>query len=188
MSVFPTAMLAAALLASPAFAAPGAHGPNGEHLDSPSAAGGAPAAPRVEAHSELFELVGTLSGGELSILVDRYHTNEPVLNGRLEVESGAHKAVAKFHADLGDYSVDDAAFLQAIGKPGEHPLVFTIAAAGETDLLDGTLRVGAAGDAHDDDKPLLTPRRTVAAGAALLLAIAGTWYWTRRRAAQGALR
>ncbi|MDP3605985.1 MAG: hypothetical protein Q8R59_09610, partial [Polaromonas sp.] len=64
-------LLVVMLAGVPAFAAPGAHGPNGEHLDAPAASGGAVnAAPRFEAQSDLFEVVGRLQGGELSMLIN----------------------------------------------------------------------------------------------------------------------
>ncbi|USX14514.1 hypothetical protein NHH88_01565 [Oxalobacteraceae bacterium OTU3CAMAD1] len=135
-------------LALPALAAPGAHGPNGEHLDGPATSSATGTAPRVETFSELFELVGNLSGGELSILIDRYDTNEPVLNGKLEVQYKDMKAQAKFHNDIGDYAIDDEKFLKALAAPGKHALLFTFVAGGESDLLEGTLEVTAA--AHDD--------------------------------------
>lgn len=136
-------LLLALAVAMPAHAAPGAHGPNGEHLDGPVAATTAGSVPRVETFSELFELVGHLSGGELSILIDRYDTNEPVLGGTLEVEYNNLKARAKFHADVGDYAIDDKALLQALSKPGKHALLFTLTAGDESDLLEGTLEVPA---------------------------------------------
>lgn len=127
-------------------AAPGAHGPNGEHLDGPAtpAAASTSSAPKLEAHSETFELVATLAGGELSMLIDRYSSNEPVLHGQVEVESDGIKAIARFHADHGDYAIDDARLLQALAKPGQHPMVFTITAGDDTDLLDGVLVVKQA--------------------------------------------
>ena len=91
------------LLAPMAQAAPGAHGPNGEHLDAPTATRAASALPRVEAATEAFELVAELRASELAILVDRYTSNEPVLGARLEVESGALKAMATHRAEQGDY-------------------------------------------------------------------------------------
>lgn len=146
-------LLFAALLAmSQALANPGAHGPNGEHLDGPSGAPGGASAPHVETFTEAFELVGRLSGGELSIMIDRYETNEPVLNGDLEVQYKNLKAKARFHADLGDYSVDDARFLKAISVPGSHPLLFTLVAGEESDLLEGTLQVSPPADDHGDDQ------------------------------------
>ncbi|MEW6762468.1 MAG: hypothetical protein AB1437_16735 [Pseudomonadota bacterium] len=145
LTFFFAALLATAL----AFAGPGAHGPNGEHLDGQSNAGGTVSTvPRVETFTESFELLGQLSGGELSIMIDRYETNEPVLNGLLEVQYKNLKAKATFHADLGDYAVDDPAFLAAISKPGTHALLFTLIAGEESDLLEGTLQVSAAADDH----------------------------------------
>ena len=132
------------LVGTIALAAPGAHGPNGEHLDGPAqhaaAAGGN--APRFEASSETFELVGTLRADEFSMLINRFETSEPVLDAKVELASGDMKAAARFHADFGDYAVDDAAFLKAMQAPGEHALVVTVLAGADSDLLDGTLRVG----------------------------------------------
>jgi hypothetical protein len=132
-------------------AGPGAHGPNGEHLDSPTMgnANAIRAGFRVEANSDLFELVATLAGGELSILIDRFATNEPVLQAQVEVESGALKALAKFHADIGDYAVDDPAMLKKLSTPGEHPLVITVLAGKESDLLDAVMRVPESMAGHD---------------------------------------
>ena len=133
------------LIGTIALAAPGAHGPNGEHLDAPTqqtaTSGGN--APRFEAKSETFELVGVLRDDELSMLISRFENSEPVLDAKVEVESGGMKAVARFHADVGDYSVDEAAFLKAMKAHGEHALVVTVMAGAESDLLDGMLRVGS---------------------------------------------
>lgn len=174
-------------LSSVSHAAPGAHGPNGEHLDGPpsaSSTAGAPTAPRLEAHSEDFELVATLGGGELSILVDRYATNEPVLNGQLEVESRGLKAVARFHADHGDYAIDDAKLMAALAKPGQHPLVFTLTAGEESDLLEGVLYVKEAvdmggGHGHEHGTPDWKKPAALVAGLSTLAIVA--WAINRRR-------
>ena len=128
------------------WAGPGAHGPNGEHLDSPTMgnANAMRASLQIEAKSDLFELVATLAGGELSLLIDRFATNEPVLKAQVEVESGGLKAQAKFHADIGDYVIDDPAMLKKLSTPGEHPLVITVLAGEDSDLLDGVLRVATS--------------------------------------------
>ena len=143
-----TTLLLSLMLAMPmaSHAGPGTHGPNGEHLDGPptSAKATASAVPTLEAHSETFELVARLAGGELSMLIDRYNSNEPVLNGQVEVESAGIKAIARFHADHGDYAIDDVRLLEALAKPGQHPLVITITAGEEADLLDGVLVVEQA--------------------------------------------
>ena len=187
-------LIACGLLASVAFAGPGSHGPNGEHLDQ--AALGASASvrgPRFEAQSELFELVATLGGGELSILIDRFASNEPLLKADVEVESGAIKAKARFHADMGDFSVADPAMLKLLATPGEHPLLITIVAGAESDLLDGVLRTAAAANAdaeldHDalygHSKSWLPTWARWLAGAAVLLAILG-WAWRRKAQQRG---
>ena len=131
------------------WAGPGAHGPNGEHLDSPKTDNLMQAGLRMEANSDIFELVATLAGGELSIFIDRFVTNEPLLQAQVEVESGAMKAQAKFRAEIGDYRIDDPAMLQKLSTPGEHPLVITVIAGKDSDLLDAVLRVPATSAADD---------------------------------------
>ncbi len=135
-----------ALMPLPSWAGPGAHGPNGEHLNSPTTgqANAMQASLQVEANSDLFELVATLTGGELSIFIDRFASNEPVLQAQVEVESGGLKAQAKFQADRGHYAIDDPGMLQKLSTPGEHPLVITVLAGKDSDLLDAVLRVPAA--------------------------------------------
>jgi hypothetical protein len=149
------ALLLASLLPTTAPAAPGAHGPGGEHLDQKPTASAGASRPRLEAKSELFELVARLESGQLVVFVDRFDTNEPVLGAKLEVETGPHKAAAAFRAESGDYAVSDAALLGALAAPGEHALVFTLSAGADADLLDGTLSVAqpstaaAHGTAHE---------------------------------------
>ncbi len=168
------------LVMSTAFASPGPHGPNGEHLDGqPNATGAATSVPRIETFTEAFELLGHLSGGELSIMIDRYETNEPVLGGDLEVQYKDLKAKAKFHADLGDYAVADPKLLAAISKPGTHALLFTLVAGEESDLLEGTLTVAEAADDHGH-KHGASRLWLMAGGAAAALAAAAVFVARRR--------
>jgi hypothetical protein len=184
--------------------APGAHGPNGEHLDGPTTMRAASALPRVEAKSEAFELVAELRASELAIVVDRYESNEPVLGAKLEVESGTLKAVAAFRAEQGDYAITDPALLKALSAPGEHGLVFTLAADQDSDLLDGTLVnatglvVAAAakddhGHAHGNDDHghghdhELERAAWIGAGVAALGLIGGIAWWRQRRREAGTL-
>jgi len=124
-----------------AVAGPGAHGPNGEHLDGAPTSSPSITAPSVEAKSDLFELVGRVSGGKLSILIDRFATNAPVMRASVSVELGTLKSAAKFHDEIGDYSIDDPAFVAALLAPGTHALVFTIIDGNDSDLLEGALVV-----------------------------------------------
>lgn len=189
----PPHLLAAAALTLIAhagtFAGPGAHGPNGEHLDAPAPISAARVLPRVEAQTDGFELVAELRAGELVILVDRYASNEPVLGANLEVESGPLKAAAAFRADRGDYVVTDAAMLKALSVPGEHGLVFTLLAGADSDLLNGTLKTGAdkgedRGDDHGHDHGDVHERERAAwigTGVAVLGLISGMAWWRLRR-------
>lgn len=192
------AILLVAASTVPAVASPGAHGPNGEHLDSNQTGQlQAGAAPRLEAASELFELVARLEGGELSLLIDRFATNEPVLKADVEVESGSRKAKAKFHADLGDYAVDDPAMLQLLSTPGEHPVLITVLAGEDSDLLDGVLRVstsqlegdaggpGTAGGDEHGHRHAANWWRWALVGV-VVIAAALAWRW-RRRSNEGAV-
>lgn len=102
---------------------------------------------RLETATDLFELVGQLNGDEFSILIDRYDSNEPVADATVEVEVNGVKAQATYHADHGDYAVDDAALLNELARPGRHALVFTVSAGDDADLLEGTLQVDEAAHA-----------------------------------------
>ena len=92
-------VLAAGLCLLPlslALASPGAHGPNGEHLDGPATVAASSGLPRIEAHSEQFEIVGRLEAAGLVLYVSRYESNEAVLGGQLDVELGNLKASAAY--------------------------------------------------------------------------------------------
>jgi len=160
--------LVLALLPVTVFADEG-HGGHG----APSSALPAALAPRVEAQSESFELVGMLEGGKLTLYLDRFATNEPVRDAAIEIESGAFKATAQSSGE-GIYTAPAA----ALTKPGEYPLVFTIRSADETDLLNGTLVVppspGASSHLRDWTEWLVW-----IAGA--LVAMAGIAWLLRRR-------
>lgn len=114
-----------------------------------------PTSPRVESHTELFELVGVIENGEMTIYVDRYATNEPVRNAAIDIEVGtaptAIKGKATFNAD-GTYRFKTELFT----KPGKLPMVFTIVAGTDADLLAANLVIS---DTH------------------LHAASSSTWYW-----------
>lgn len=108
-----------------------------DHGDGSPVAQGT-ASPRLQAHSDLFELVGIVDKGQMTVYLDRYATNEPVVDATIEYESGANKGTATRQAD-GTYLIK----FDALSKPGELPFSFTVAAGADTDLLAGDL------DLHD---------------------------------------
>ncbi len=182
-------LAAAALctLALASHAAPGAHGPDGEHLDATpgAAAAGAAALPRFEAQSELFEVVGRLQTEGLSLYLNRFQSSEPVLQAQLQIESGALQGTAAFRPEQGDYLLEDAALLQALRQPGQHALVLTVIAGEQSDLLDGSLQVaapqqGGHGHEHSLLEELALPLTLV--GGGLLLAGGGIWFLRRGKA------
>ena len=137
------------LMTQLAMAAPGAHGPNGEHLDAPGTGSTlADVTPRTETFTENFELVARLYSTELSVLVDDYNTNAPVLNATLELEVGDLKGTAVFHEDAGDYAFDAPAMLALLKKPGDHALIFTLTTPTQNDLLLATLTSSGAATEH----------------------------------------
>jgi len=157
-----------ALIPGSVFADEG-HGGHG----APSSALPAALGPRLEAQSENFELVAVLEGGKLTLYLDRFATNEPVADAAIEIEGGAFKATAQ-PAGEGLYTVA----ADALTKSGQYPLVFTIRAAGEIDLLNGTLTVpqpaGQSAHGHTWSEWLLwlTSAFVVVAGV--------VWLWRRR--------
>ena len=141
---------------------------------------------RVEAVSELFELVGSLEGDKLVIHLDRFVTNEPVTGATISVEGGPLKATAAVERE-GVYTVS----APGLAAPGTHPLIFTVQAGQISDLLTGDLVVAGAPAttlaAGEHSPPWTAP---LAAGlAAVLLLAAGAFAWRRRHAApKGALQ
>jgi hypothetical protein len=204
LAILMATSLAVATFSPSPWAAPGAHGPDGQHLDTPASAATASSQPRLETQTDLFELVARLGGGELSMLIDRYATNEPVLGAEVEVESGGLKAKAKFHADHGDYAIDDPALLKRLSTPGEHALVITVRAGSDSDLLSGTLTVTSAtaaaaagehghghghgnGHDHDDHHHGLERAAWIGAAIAALGLLGGVAWWRQRRRAVGTI-
>ena len=131
-------------------------------------------APRIETQSENFELLAILEKGKLTIYLDRFATNEPVSNARIAIESGAFKAVAESGAGS-VYTVPGEAF----ATPGQYPLVFTIQAADNSDLLNGTLTVpqpaGQSTHRHDWTEWLIW----IASGVVVVFGAA--WLLLRRK-------
>ncbi len=135
------ALLLIATLGVPTISTAGPGHDHGEHSATPVAGS---TQPRVTAVSESFELVGILLASELSILIDRAPTNEPVVDAKLTVDVDGRSVVAAFHKDHGDYSLTDAEMLKKLRTPGVKSLTFTLITGKDADLLSGEL------DVHDD--------------------------------------
>lgn len=110
----------------------------GHDHDEGKAASAGPAVPRFESHSELFELVGVLENGKVTLYLDRYRDNAPLTDAKLEVEADAYKGEATAEAG-GTYTLPGGPF----ASPGRHALTFTVTAGDEIDLLSGVLEVAS---------------------------------------------
>ena len=149
------------------------------HGDEPATAAGT-ASPRVTSHSDLFELVGVVDKGEMTIFLDRYATNEPVKDAKIDIEIGNIKGVAAAQAD-GSYLFKN----DVLAKPGELAVSFTVVAGKDADLLAGDLKIGSPVDDHADDKAGKPWLRwaAYAGGALLLIVVAAAVLRRRKRAA-----
>ena len=174
------AMLAAGLVAGVLTMAARAHE---GHDDAASPAAALPGAggPRIEAQSDLFEIVGVVRDGVMTIFVDRYATNEPVVDAKIDIDAGPVKGSAQANPE-GTYTFKHAALTQ----PGQLPVTFTIVAGGESDLLAGELVIADpnAAAAQASDNPLRKRWWWVAAGLLVFAGIITAW-WSRRQRVKG---
>jgi hypothetical protein len=128
-------------------------------------------APRFEASSTEFALLGILQANELVLYVDHYASNEPISGARIELESGDHKVSPSPRPD-GSYRAPAG----PLAAPGEHALVISIEAGTASDLLDTTLTVAAEPAPQSPDwtsGSTQWPTGWIAGGGALVLAVAG---------------
>lgn len=145
----------------------------------------AAAAPRGEANSADFELVALSRGGELTIYLDRFGTNEPVLDASMEVETPSGPAKAVTNAD-GTYRLP-APWAKAAGH---YDLIFTVIAGSQTDVLTLSIDVPPA---NPENPVALTGKSWLGSLAGLSLAIGcfflgilAALYWQRKRTASAA--
>jgi cobalt-zinc-cadmium efflux system membrane fusion protein len=152
----------------------------GHSHDAAPATSAGPALPRFTAHSDLFETVGVLDGAELSFLIDQYETNEPVLDAKVELESGSLKSPLAYHADHAGYSMPSEAFK----KPGTYAITLTITAGDQTDLLTAELVVPDPEADHANEAPS-KPWGLWSGMAIALLALLAAVIWRLRQTKPG---
>ncbi|MFH1816848.1 MAG: HlyD family efflux transporter periplasmic adaptor subunit [Pseudomonadota bacterium] len=95
--------------------------------------------PQLELKSPEVELLGMVRDGRLTAYADRYATNEPILNAKIELEStngNGHKLQLR--------PVQDGSYTAAadwLKQPGTYEVVVSVEAAGVEDLLIGRLQI-----------------------------------------------
>ena len=164
--------IAIALLASSAFAHEG-------HDDaaSPAAPIAGGGSPRIEAASDLFEIVGVVDKDAMTLFLDRYATNDPIVDAKIDIEAGPAKGSAQANPD-GTYTFRHA----ALATPGQFPVTITVTAGGDADLLTGELLIPDpnAANAHAETSPLLKQLGWAAGVLILIGAITMAWWLCRR--------
>ena len=165
----PAALLAAAILVvSPSWA-----GEGHDHGDAAPAAVGQ-ALPRFSAVSETFELVGVLSGKQITLYLDRFADNSPVRGAQIELEIGGAKFKAEKQGE-DEYEV----VLPTEPKPGVLPVAATVIAGNETDLLAGELDIHE--EAHTEEAAASFAWTAYAGWAAGGAAVLALLLWGGRR-------
>ncbi len=153
-----------------------------DHGDGPRAGTAAPAAPRLASSGSIFELVAVAHGDVLTIYLDRRDSTEPVSGATIEIAREDASAILAEVAGPGTYTAE----VPSLAEPGAKPLVFTVTAGEEADLLNGVLTVpqpAAAGDApaHGGLETAFAGRAVVLVGAGAAVGLVlGLWLGARR--------
>ena len=134
-------LLLVALLAAPGVRPAFSHEGN-SHADEPAPP--AAAAPRAEAHSELFEIVAVLGPDRrLWLYLDRHATSEPIDGATVQVTLDGEDLGTATRAGEAIYVLANP----ALERPGPRNLVLIITAGEDMDLLPATLEIPAAAGA-----------------------------------------
>lgn len=108
----------------------------------------APALPRAEGASEAFEMVIVAKGGELTIYLDRFATNEPVRDAAITLETPQGSVDAKRTPD-GSYQLSSP----WAEKPGRYDLIATVTHDGIADILALTLDIPSPANSSGATEP-----------------------------------
>ncbi|MCF2856090.1 hypothetical protein L1286_01275 [Pseudoalteromonas sp. SMS1] len=121
-----------------AYASPGAHGPNGEHLNTQPKVD-VSSIPTFESATESFELVGLLYDHQLVIYLHDFKSNVPVTNASIELEVENLSASMVYSMQRSAYILNDEAVLSTLIRAGTHEIVLTVLADNRGDLLTASL-------------------------------------------------
>ncbi|MET4043375.1 cobalt-zinc-cadmium efflux system membrane fusion protein [Bradyrhizobium sp. RT6a] len=153
-----------------------------DHGDAEKAAVVSSAYPRVAARSELYEIVGILKEGRLSVFIDDPVTNEPVSDAVLQVTIGDSAPTEATKTDEGVYTA-----VVPNGTPAESvEVIFSVNAKKGNDLLVDSLVPTRAGNApppelKQERRWLFSSRTAVVASALAAVGLGLLYgYWRRR--------
>jgi hypothetical protein len=161
-------------------------GADHDHAVNAGAAAPAQGPLRFEAHGDLFELVGVAGNGILTLWLDRYQSNEPVTQARVDIEIRAQTAaplkVSATPAAEGTYTL--AADL--LKQPGNYALAIGVREETESEVLSATLSIPDSHQNAEHAWETLGSRGWIAAGAMLSLAATLVILIRRRKPGGGA--
>jgi membrane fusion protein, heavy metal efflux system len=129
-------MFVVAALATCAFGIVPAKAHEGHDHGAPPTPVSTTIAPRVDASSTSFELIGVLRDEKLTIYIDRFVTNQPVTDAVVEVDSPGGTVKATANSD-GTFTLP----APWASKGASVDLIFTVTAGAEIDILTGKLTV-----------------------------------------------
>ncbi|WP_310448527.1 efflux RND transporter periplasmic adaptor subunit [Thiobacillus sp.] len=135
--------------------------------------------PQLELKSPEVELLGMVRDGRLTVYADRYATNEPILNAKIELEStngNGHKLQLRPAQD-GSY----AAAADWLQQPGTYEVVVSVEAAGVEDLLIGSLQIPGLKPGEASGRTWLDYGKWAAGGMTGVIALLALFKFIRRR-------
>jgi Barrel-sandwich domain of CusB or HlyD membrane-fusion len=156
---------------------------HGDHAAAQPSPGGL-INPRLVAQSKDFELVAVAQGRTLTLYLDRFTNDQPVMGAKLDVEVDGQTMSAKAEPS-GVYTLT----ADWVAQGGNHDVIFTITSDQGSDLLAGTLEIPAAPATPSPDGAsgmLLTP--AVSHILAFLLGVLATVALWRRSILAAILR
>lgn len=133
---------------------------------------------QLELNSPDVALLGVLEDGKLTVYADRYATNEPILNAKIELESSGRKLQLLPTKD-GRYT----ATADWLKQPGTHEVVVSVEAVDLEDLLIGTLKIPGLKPGEARGRAWLDYGKWAAGGIALMLVLLVPFKRIRRRKA-----
>jgi hypothetical protein len=114
------------------------------HDDAPKSQNQGIAYPTLVAVSENYELVAVIQSGQMTIFLDQFESNNPIVDAQLEFDFSGTSIKASANPD-GSYS---ATIPKNIDLKNGMPVTITISASAGSDLLVGELMIPIA-NAHE---------------------------------------
>ena len=168
-------------LSTSAFSSPGAHGPNGEHLNT-AIQPTDQVHPKFEVFTEAFEVVGELFDEQLRLSIHDYHTNAPIADATIEIKIAGATHTAQPDKTAGQYIATLSGSKTAHTGAGPLPIEIMILTTDDADLMAAELAKPLS-DTDNDHHHAHFPWWQLAAG---LFIFSGAFWLGKRSGSKGA--